>query len=382
MIPILTRGPDGPPGGHADLSRSFPRLKKNSLEGILAVKVFATSLRPEIVEQEALEDVEGLPAVGETAHMVTVEVQEIVIFFKDGLSKENKWPGDVEAVGRPPFVPNTEVGIPSLLSRGAFHEAVLGGFRESLVTALAEAGSHAQPGVKDTLPQGGLSSRGEAPNEELCEQSLRLSFRVDDPEASLGDREDQGLPFYFCSSIGSFSAPYKVPHYSAYLTTHPRIRVPGCCQCWGDLIDEFLKEFGRDAITSWRFALWHHGDGISDFFQGELFGQLLVRFVRDPNQGVGPARFHGFRGVGSAHFRGVEMRVEGSNIVSQVLLTHNLSLFGCQFFEECSFPPDAMEVKEPFRARVSLPEPRGRTELVVSHHLLLEGVCHVSLCRW
>ncbi|CAK9220078.1 unnamed protein product [Sphagnum troendelagicum] len=69
--------------------------------------------------------------------MVIVEVQEIVIFFKDGLSKENKWPGDVEAVGRPPFVPNTEVGIPSLLSRGAFHEAVLGGFRESLVTALA-----------------------------------------------------------------------------------------------------------------------------------------------------------------------------------------------------------------------------------------------------
>jgi hypothetical protein len=50
LIPNLTRGPDGPPGGHADLSHSFPRLKKNSLEGVLAVEVFATSLGPKVVE--------------------------------------------------------------------------------------------------------------------------------------------------------------------------------------------------------------------------------------------------------------------------------------------------------------------------------------------
>jgi hypothetical protein len=27
LIPILARRPDGPPGGHANLSRSFPRLE-------------------------------------------------------------------------------------------------------------------------------------------------------------------------------------------------------------------------------------------------------------------------------------------------------------------------------------------------------------------
>jgi hypothetical protein len=43
----------------------------------------------------------------------------------------------VEAVGRLPFVPNTVEGLPSLPSRGAIHEAVLGRFRESLVIALA-----------------------------------------------------------------------------------------------------------------------------------------------------------------------------------------------------------------------------------------------------
>jgi len=50
LIPKLTRGPDGPLSGRADLGRSFPRLKENSLEGVLAVEVFATSFGLEIVE--------------------------------------------------------------------------------------------------------------------------------------------------------------------------------------------------------------------------------------------------------------------------------------------------------------------------------------------
>ncbi len=73
------------------------------------------------------------------------------------------------------------------------------------------------------------------------------------------------------------------------------------------------------------------------------------------------------------------MRVEGSDIMGQVFLTLNLSFVGCQFFEERSFLPDMMEVKELFRTRVSVPEPCGCAELVVSCHLLLEGVRHVSL---
>ncbi len=73
------------------------------------------------------------------------------------------------------------------------------------------------------------------------------------------------------------------------------------------------------------------------------------------------------------------MRVEGSDIMGQVLLTFDLSLLGCQFFEKRLLPPDAMEVKELFQARVSVPEPCGCGELVVSRHLLLEGVRHVSL---
>jgi hypothetical protein len=137
LIPKLMRGPDGPPGGHVDFGRSFPQLKEHSFEGVLAVEMFATSLGPEVVEQEALENVEGLTSIGETACVVAMEVGGVIFFFKDSLPKENERPGDVEAVVRPPFVPNAEESIPSLLGRGTFHETVLGRLRESLVAALA-----------------------------------------------------------------------------------------------------------------------------------------------------------------------------------------------------------------------------------------------------
>jgi hypothetical protein len=65
------------------------------------------------------------------------------------------------------------------------------------------------------------------------------------------------------------------------------------------------------------------------------------------------------------------MRVKGTYVVSQVLLTCYLSILGCEFFKERSFPSDAMEVKEMFQARVTVPEPCGRAELVVPRYLLL-----------
>jgi hypothetical protein len=96
-------------------------LKENSLEGVLAVEVIAASLRPEVVNQEAPEDVKGLAAVGEAARVIAVEVRGVVVLFKDGFSKEDERPGDVEAIGRSPFVPYSVEGFPCLLSRSAIH---------------------------------------------------------------------------------------------------------------------------------------------------------------------------------------------------------------------------------------------------------------------
>jgi hypothetical protein len=67
MLPTLARRSDGPPSGHANLGRGLPRLKENTLERVLAVEVSSTSLRPEVVNQEAPEDVEGLAAINEAA---------------------------------------------------------------------------------------------------------------------------------------------------------------------------------------------------------------------------------------------------------------------------------------------------------------------------
>ncbi len=65
--------------------------------------------------------------------------------------------------------------------------------------------------------------------------------------------------------------------------------------------------------------------------------------------------------------------------MSQVLLACYLSSFGCEFFEECSFSSDAVEVKEPLRAGVAISEPGGSAELVVLCHVLLERINQVAL---
>jgi hypothetical protein len=137
-------------------------LQKNSLEGVEAVEVFPTSLGPEIVEQEAPEDVEGLTGVHKATRMVAVQIWEVVVGFEDGFPEEDEGPVDVEAVGRPPFDPNTTEGLPSLLNRDAFHEAVLGGFLETLVTDFAsgrdshdlEPSADRQPVVEDQPGKG------------------------------------------------------------------------------------------------------------------------------------------------------------------------------------------------------------------------------------
>jgi hypothetical protein len=157
LISIPANGSDGLPGGHANLSRSLLSLKKNLLEGVLVIEVFAASFGPEEIEQKAPEDVERLALVGEAARVVAVEVRRIVLFFEDSFAKKDKRLGDVEAVGSLPFVLNAEEGVPGLPSWDAFHEAVLGRLRESLVAAFAggqdshdlEPGAHRQPVIED-----------------------------------------------------------------------------------------------------------------------------------------------------------------------------------------------------------------------------------------
>jgi hypothetical protein len=159
LSPILAQRSNGFPGGHAHLRRSFPRLEQNPFEGVLAIKVPSASFGPEIIEQKAPKNVEGLSPVGEATRVVAMEVRGVVLFFEHGLPKKNEGPGNGEAVGRLPFAPDTEESTLGLLGRGAFHEAVSGRFLEPLVAAFAgglnshglEPGAHRQPVVEGQL---------------------------------------------------------------------------------------------------------------------------------------------------------------------------------------------------------------------------------------
>ncbi len=46
LTPIMSKGPNGLPGGHAHLGSGLPGLEEDSLQGVLTVEVLATPFRP------------------------------------------------------------------------------------------------------------------------------------------------------------------------------------------------------------------------------------------------------------------------------------------------------------------------------------------------
>jgi len=68
-------------------------LEQNPFEGVLAIKVPSTSFGPEIIEQKAPKNIEGLSPVGEATRVVAMEVGGVILFFEHGLPKKNKGPG-------------------------------------------------------------------------------------------------------------------------------------------------------------------------------------------------------------------------------------------------------------------------------------------------
>jgi len=119
---------NGLPSGHTDLHRCHPGLEENFLKGVVIVKVFSTSLRPEMIENEATEDVERLSRVHESTDVVRQKAGGVFFEFQDGFSKEHKRPGGCEVAISFPIVPNTLEGFPTVLSHGAIKKAVLRGF--------------------------------------------------------------------------------------------------------------------------------------------------------------------------------------------------------------------------------------------------------------
>ncbi|CAM6026276.1 unnamed protein product [Sphagnum balticum] len=128
---------NGFPGGHTDLHCRHPGIEEDFVKGILIIKVFSTYFQPEIVKDEASQDVEGLTGVGEAARVVRKEAGRVVFKFQGDFTKENKRPGQREVVMGFPFDPDTFIGFPGGLSPGAVEKAMLRGLFDARATHFA-----------------------------------------------------------------------------------------------------------------------------------------------------------------------------------------------------------------------------------------------------
>jgi hypothetical protein len=130
---------------------------KNFVEGVAVVKVLAAPLRPKVVKNEGVEDVERLPEVGETADAVSMEARRVILAFDGGLSEQDEWPVDGDVLGSLPFLPDSPESHPDALRRKAVQEAMLGGLRGPGVACVAGGrdSHHLQPGPSwETLVEG------------------------------------------------------------------------------------------------------------------------------------------------------------------------------------------------------------------------------------
>jgi hypothetical protein len=128
---------NGLPSGHTDLHRCHPGIEEDFVKGVLIIKVFSISFRPEIVKDEASQNVEGLTGVGEAARVVREEAGRVVFKFQGDFTEENERPGRREVVVGFPFDPNAFVGFPSGLSPGAVEKVMLRGLFGAQATHFA-----------------------------------------------------------------------------------------------------------------------------------------------------------------------------------------------------------------------------------------------------
>jgi len=130
---------------------------KNFVEGVAIVKVLATPLGPEVVENEGAKDVKRLPEVGETAGVVSVEARRVVLTFDGGLSEQDEWPVDGDVLGGLPFLPDSPESHLGALCGRVIQEAMLGRLRGPGVPCVTGGrdSHHLQPGPsRETLIEG------------------------------------------------------------------------------------------------------------------------------------------------------------------------------------------------------------------------------------
>jgi len=119
---------NGFPRGHANLNNGHPGLGEYIFDGVLVTEVSFASLDPNMIKNEAPEDVERLPWVREATGVISEVPRGIIFSFEDGLSEEDERPSDVELLRSFPLFPYSLVRFPSFERPRAFEQTMLRGF--------------------------------------------------------------------------------------------------------------------------------------------------------------------------------------------------------------------------------------------------------------
>jgi hypothetical protein len=140
MVPTGALRFDGFPGGHADFGRGNPSLSEKALDKVVITKVPFASFDLDVVEDEAPQNVQGLPWKSESARVVGQVPGLVFLSFASLLAQEDEGPVDVELSRGFPFLPNSLEGFPSFKRFWAVEQTMLRRFFHVTVAGLAMGG--------------------------------------------------------------------------------------------------------------------------------------------------------------------------------------------------------------------------------------------------
>jgi hypothetical protein len=115
-------------------------LGEQAFDRVLVPEMPFASPGPDVIQDEAPEDVERLSWISEASSVVGEVSRGILLPFEDRFSKEYERPVDVELLRSFPLLPYSLVGFPSFECTGAFEQAVLWGFLLIVFANLAMRG--------------------------------------------------------------------------------------------------------------------------------------------------------------------------------------------------------------------------------------------------
>jgi hypothetical protein len=97
-----------------------------------------------------------------------------------------------------------------------------------------------------------------------------------------------------------------------------------------------------------RFAFGQSVNRLDDLLQRQAFGEANVCFLCDSDWDTVPASFLRFLNAGDMRLRRVQSRIEVGDILREVGLARDRSIFGLEFSQDCFLLSYSMTIEKGF----------------------------------